>query len=92
MLQARRQELALSIAVALTCVAVPAEAAATVYTQPVTGVAGNDAPGGSGGYNPGYIITSKQTGLALDGGVNQVSSKLQMYTSNNTIDQKWIIH
>lgn len=58
MLQARRQELALSIAVALTCVAVPAEAAATVYTQPVTGVAGNDAPGGTGGYNPGYSIAS----------------------------------
>ena len=58
MLQARKHELALSVAVALTSVVVPAEAAATVYTQPVTGVASNDAPGGTGGYNPGYTITS----------------------------------
>jgi len=58
MLQASRHELALSIAVALSCAIVPAEAGATVYTQPVTGVAGNDAPGGTGGYNPGYTITS----------------------------------
>ncbi|MGO4703026.1 beta strand repeat-containing protein [Dyella sp. 2RAB6] len=58
MLQARRQELALSIAVALTCAIVPAEAGASIYTQPITGVAGNDRPGGTGGYNPGYAITS----------------------------------
>lgn len=56
MLQARKHELALSIAVALSSAMLPAQAAATVYVQPVTGVAGNDAPGGTGGYNPGYTV------------------------------------
>lgn len=30
--------------------------AATIYTGAVTGVQANDAPGGSGGYSPGYTI------------------------------------
>lgn len=54
----RRHELTLSVAVALASVVVPAEAGAAVYTQPITGVASHDAPGGTGSYNPGYTVAS----------------------------------
>ncbi|MFC4763735.1 autotransporter outer membrane beta-barrel domain-containing protein [Dyella koreensis] len=48
----------MSVAVALTSVIVPPQVGATVYTQPLTGVAGHDVSGGTGGYNPGYAVTS----------------------------------
>jgi hypothetical protein len=39
----------------------------------------------------GYSITSVQSGLALDGGVNQIGSNPQMYSVNGTVDQQWVL-
>lgn len=57
-LHARKHELALSVAVALTSVIVPSQTRAAVYTQPMTGVASHDVSGGTGAYNPGYAVTA----------------------------------
>lgn len=96
-LHARKHELALSVAVALTSVIVPSEVGATVYTQPMTGVAGHDVSGGTGGYNPGYTVASNgnmATYTLLKGDSIQVeSSDTQVYgvaitssSSSTTID------
>jgi hypothetical protein len=39
----------------------------------------------------GYSITSLQSGLAFDGGVNQVATYPQMYPVNGTVDQQWVL-
>lgn len=82
MLQAGKHELALSIAMALSSAMLPAQAAATVYVQPITGVAGNDAPGGTGGYNPGYAVASNGTittyTLAKGDAINVESANTQV--------------
>jgi hypothetical protein len=36
-----------------------------------------------------FQVTSVQSGLALDGGANQVGSNPQMWSVNGTIDQQW---
>lgn len=56
-----RKRLSLSITAALMVgVATwPAVSGAVLYIEPVTGVADNDEPGGTGGYNPGYDIADE---------------------------------
>ena len=53
----RRRGVCVCCAVALAAMASPM-AAAAAYTGTITGSAANDGIGGSGGYNPGYFITS----------------------------------
>ncbi|MDR3749918.1 MAG: Vps62-related protein [Terracidiphilus sp.] len=38
-----------------------------------------------------YKITSVQSGLALDGGANTSGTLVQMWTSNGTVDQQWLL-
>jgi outer membrane autotransporter protein len=61
MSHAAKRELALSVAIAFAGLIAPSAASATIYTQPITGVASNDTTGGTGGYNPGYTVTSDGT-------------------------------
>lgn len=55
----RRTRLSLSISAALMAglVAWPTVGAAVLYVEPITGVAGNDGPGGTGGYDPAYDVS-----------------------------------
>jgi predicted alpha-1,6-mannanase (GH76 family) len=39
-----------------------------------------------------FEITSVQSGLALDGGANKQGTLVQMWTSNATVDQQWILY
>ena len=54
----RRKRLSLSISAALMAglVAWPTIGAAVIYIEPITGVAGNDGVGGTGGYDPAYDV------------------------------------
>ena len=54
----RRKRLLLSISAALMAglVAWPTIGAAVIYIEPITGVAGNDGVGGTGGYDPAYDV------------------------------------
>lgn len=48
---------------AMTGIAAPCPARAVTYTGTVTGSSAHDAPGGSGGYSPGYTIQPSGTRL-----------------------------
>ncbi|WP_443190670.1 autotransporter outer membrane beta-barrel domain-containing protein [Pseudomonas indica] len=54
-----RKTLAQSISVALLAglAAWPSVSGAVIYDEPITGVANNDRPGGTGGYDPAYALT-----------------------------------
>ena len=68
----RRTRPSLSISAALMAglVAWPTVGAAVLYVEPITGVAGNDGPGGTGGYDPAYDVSVIGSALhyALTGG------------------------
>ncbi len=57
--QPRRTRLSLSISATLMAglMAWPTVGAAVLYIEPITGVAGNDGPGGTGGYDPAYDVS-----------------------------------
>ena len=39
-----------------------------------------------------FEITSVQSGLALDGGANTKNTLVQMWTTNGTVDQQWLLY
>jgi len=57
----------------------------------VYNASGGSGSGGSSGFTGTHSIISVQSGLAIDGGANTQGTKVQLYTSNNTSDQKWTI-